>query len=90
MRLFLLSHLRDFVRKNSVVVECGFYRGFSRKTGAERGVFVVMLWFYVGQTWLWGGRDFGGENFAEFWDLFSGDVLEVGVLEEGGIFEAVA
>ena len=39
----LLSHWRDFVRKKSVVVECGFYRGFSRKVGAERGVFVVRV-----------------------------------------------
>jgi hypothetical protein len=27
------------------VVECGFYRGFLRKASAERGVFVVSLWW---------------------------------------------
>ena len=40
MRLFLLSHWRDFVRKKSAVVECDFTGGFQEKWVQN----VVFLW----------------------------------------------
>jgi hypothetical protein len=36
-----------------------FLLGFLRKSGAERGVFVVSLWWNAWQTWRVDGQIFG-------------------------------
>jgi hypothetical protein len=47
-----------------------FCRGFLKKAGAERGFFVVSLWWDRGDLWTGDGRFFGVEDLPLFGDLF--------------------
>src|ERR1700722_10474656 len=81
MRLFLLSHWRDFVRKKSVVVECGFTGGFQ-----EKGVLdVVFLWSECdvmhGKRGHWNDVFRAAKIMQEFGNYFAGGLG--GVAERG-------
>jgi hypothetical protein len=49
-----------------------FCWGFWRRRGAERGFFVVSLWWIAGKSWFVDGHFLGAEDFPSFLDLFFG------------------